>query len=847
VADPDLSEQTLAGPGETVRARRVWWRVAARRGEADITRFDLQPDDLCGDGRTLLTPFDRIERLETDGRLARVSRRRGIHRLAAMVAESRPFELPATAAAAPVRLLPFQIEPLLTVRRGLAARVLIADHVGLGKTIQAALIARDLVASLGHAAILILTPAGLRDQWRTELHDRAGLTACCVDHDVLRARAITLPPHVNPWLVNPGRAAPIVIASIDFVKQPDVLHGLTPLTWDLLIVDEAHTLTLGSDRLAAADALARRSDRLVLLTATPHDGREDSFRALCELGRVSASDVLATFRRTRAMSGATHRRVTRRLVVRPTDAERRVHALLERYARRVWSARSTADRRRGAGSAARLAMTVLFKRAASSATSLAQSLERRRALLFTQDEVMDHRDPVQTLLPLARESEAAAGEDEDDEAPGRLLAAPGLAPERERTWLNLLVHAAQAAARGESKVRALVRLIRRVREPIIVFTEYRDTLARLEGVIGRVADTVTIHGGRSDETRREALRAFDSGAARVLLATDAASVGLNLHSRCRLVVHVELPWSPTRIEQRIGRVDRLGQTRTVHSLHLVADAAVEASIEARLIERAQRIRDALDGVRDNDGDPTEWLDAALHARPVSEARTSPVERRSDGSGEPARRPTGVIWPQLREEAEHVVRSLEQLRRLGERCGRGSPPRRRRGRRRPFVVRLRRASRRHDTLPRGSILVYRTRITRTDGASLEQTLTVVHVDAGAGGAQPSSPSNAARRVVDDVLGRHVDARCVELSTVVERTEALVRVRHREAIARAHARPAQVQLPLFAELISPRLETDEGLASTAPHPNALLPPGTERAASGERGIVGIARLAAVLLVD
>jgi superfamily II DNA or RNA helicase len=834
-----MSEQTLAGPGDLVRARRAWWRVAARRGEADVIRFDLQPEDLGRAGRTLLTPFDRIERLETDGRLARVSRRRGIHRLAAMVAESRPFELPATAAAAPVRLLPFQIEPLLTLRRGLAARVLIADHVGLGKTIQAALIARDLVASLGHAAILILTPAGLRDQWRRELHDRAGLTACCVDHDVLRSRAMTLPPHVNPWLLdsgllNSGCVATIVIASIDFVKQLDVLHGLTPLAWDLLIVDEAHTLTLGSDRLAAADALARRSDRLVLLTATPHDGREDSFRALCELGKVSASDVLATFRRTHAMSGATHRRVTRRLVVRPTDAERHVHALLERYARRVWSARSTPDRQRGARSAARLAMTVLFKRAASSATSLAQSLERRRALLFAQAEVMDHRDPVQTPLPLPRETDAAADEDEDDAAPGSLLAAPGLEPGRERTWLNLLVHAAQAAARNESKVRALVRLIRRVREPVIVFTEYRDTLARLEGVIRRVADTVTIHGGRSDEARRDALRAFDAGAARVLLATDAASVGLNLQSRCRLVVHVELPWSPTRIEQRIGRVDRLGQTRTVHSLHLVADAAVEASIEMRLVDRAQRIRDALEGLGDDgrECDPTEWLDAALHARPVPDARTSLVEQRDDGGPEPVRRQTSVIWPRLREEAEHVVRSLEQLRRLGERCGRGSRPRRRRGRRRPFVVRLRRASRRHDPLPRGPILVYRTRITRTDGATLEHTLTVVHVDAGAGRAQPSVPSNAARRIVDDVLGRHVDARCVELSAAVERIEALVRVRHREAIARAYARPAQVQLPLFAELISPRLETDEGIAAPA---------------NGERKIVGIARLAAVLLVD
>ena len=276
------------------------------------------------------------------------------------------------------------------------------------------------------------------------------------------------------------------------------------------------------------------------------------------------------------MAGA--RRV-KLLAVAPSEAERRMHRLLERYTRAVWRAT-------GGRSGARLAMIVLRKRALSSAGSLAASIERRRRLL--DGETTD--DARQLRLPLDADGEA----DADDEAPDAVLAAPGLADRaRERRWLGALADTAAAAAGDERKIAALVRLIRRAREPAIVFTEYRDTLERVAGAIARLAPVARLHGALTRAERAEALSRFDAGGARVLVATDAAGEGLNLQARCRWVIDFELPWTPARLEQRVGRVDRLGQTRRVHALHLVARDTAEALVVSRLVARASRARRAL--------------------------------------------------------------------------------------------------------------------------------------------------------------------------------------------------------------------------------------------------------------
>jgi superfamily II DNA/RNA helicase len=152
-----------------------------------------------------------------------------------------------------------------------------------------------------------------------------------------------------------------------------------------------------------------------------------------------------------------------------------------------------------------------------------------------------------------------------------------------------VLDAATSAASDEPKIAALRRLLRRTGEPVIVFTEYRDTLNILEYALGDLRQIVTLHGGKTPQERREAVDAFTRGSAGLLLATDAGAEGLNLHERCRLVVNLELPWSPIRLEQRIGRVDRLGQARAVHAINLLAGNTAEASVLARLATRMDRI------------------------------------------------------------------------------------------------------------------------------------------------------------------------------------------------------------------------------------------------------------------
>ena len=175
-----------------------------------------------------------------------------------------------------------------------------------------------------------------------------------------------------------------------------------------------------------------------------------------------------------------------------------------------------------------------------------------------------------------------------------MLAAPGLADRaRERRWLGALADAAAAAAGDERKIAALVRLIRRAREPAIVFTEYRDTLERVAEAIARLAPVARLHGGAHAPGARRGARALRRRRARVLVATDAAGEGLNLQARCRWVIDFELPWTPARLEQRVGRVDRIGQTRRVHALHLVARDTAEALVVSRLVARAGRARRAL--------------------------------------------------------------------------------------------------------------------------------------------------------------------------------------------------------------------------------------------------------------
>jgi superfamily II DNA or RNA helicase len=567
--------------GTRLAARgHAWILDGVERGE-DCAALHLARETAPGTKLTLLSPFDRFAQLPNRERTTVVPARRWLEDVKRLAATCDPAGSLKALAGARIDLLPHQLEPALAVFSRGVTRILIADGVGLGKTIQAGLIAAEHARRAPSTRTLILVPAGLRDQWKRELERLFALDCVAADAAWLKAVAADRPSGSNPWAL-----AGTYLASIDFIKQPEALRPLEDVRWDLVVLDEAHAASAGSDRRVAAHAVACRSRLVVLLTATPRTDDPAEHEALCEIGRLDPREgpVLLFRRSQRDIGGRADRRSTL-LCVRPSDAELRMHQLLEDYTRRVW--RESALR---GDELATLAAIVLRKRALSSAASLVASVRRRLDLLVTPA-----APPTEQLrLPMWEE------EPLDDGEPDGALAAPGLTNAAlERRWLAVIAEAAQRASIGESKIRFIRRMLRRIREPVIIFTEYRDTLIRLKQALSDTWHAVLLlHGGMRPVDRGRAQREFNtipadcrSGAhAPVLIATDAAAEGLNLHLRCRTVIHYELPWSTARLEQRAGRVDRLGQRHRVHEAGLVAATTAERVVLGPLMRRVARTR-----------------------------------------------------------------------------------------------------------------------------------------------------------------------------------------------------------------------------------------------------------------
>ena len=599
--------------GDSVRIRRQRWRVVALRAHDRCTVVTLTGIGTRNAGveRRVLTPFDSVESAERPDRLRVVRMRRWRRLCRALVAEHGPASMLRTALRARIDLLPYQLEPALAVIRGLGSRVLIADEVGLGKTIQAGLIVSELVARGAAERVLVLAPAGLREQWAGELRDRFGVDATVVDMRQARRRASELPVGVNPW-----STVPIAIASVDYVKRPEVLPAALTCRWDVVIVDEAHGIAPHTGRLDAVAALCALAPHVVLLTATPHSGDEEAFVSLCGLGR-HAGDRLLAFRRSRHDAAVGSRRRIHRLQVRSSGDERRMHAILARFTHAVRAERGDRDRD------VWLALTILHKRALSSAYALEQSVLRRLAILAPRQ-----KDGQQLVLPLDEGGEL----DSSDEAPAWMVPVLHDAA-REHQLLLAIASAAAVAARRETKVWVISRLLARLLgrdERAIVFTEYRDTLVHLRDSLPFAC--AVLHGGLTRDERRLALEQFASGRHPILLATDAAGEGLNLHHHCRVVINLELPWNPTRLEQRAGRVDRIGQRRTVHAFHLIASDTAEVRILERLkwrIARARHAIDAADPLGSSPGDEEDVVSRLVIAgEPVASVSSAPAAKPS---------------------------------------------------------------------------------------------------------------------------------------------------------------------------------------------------------------------------
>jgi superfamily II DNA or RNA helicase len=778
-------------PGDLVRVRRARWRVVDTRPYDACQIITLSSADPASAGveRRVIDPFDAVERIARPVGVRLVHSRRWRRACRELLAANAPPGALRSARHARMDLLPHQLAPALAILRGLGSRVLLADDVGLGKTVQAGLVAAELRARGWADRILILTPAGLREQWAAELAQRLAIGATIVDTVEIRRRVATLPVGVNPWTT-----IPIAISSVDYVKRPEVAPAISAARWDIVIIDEAHGVAGDSDRYHAATMLASGASYVLLLTATPHSGDRRGFAALSAIG-AQGGDPLLVFRRTRHDVRPGTARHVHRLHVRPSAAEARMHALLADFTRAV---------RKEHGDHAALALSVLHKRALSSARSLEQSVERRlAALAVTRTTPMDPLNPVhddadalQLALPLDDES----GELTPGDRPPAWGSDLGLADaSRERQLLDSLRDAARAASVDETKVRVLARLLRRIDESAVVFTEYRDTLFHLRNILRR--PVVLLHGGLSREERAAALTLFSTGQCPILLATDAAGEGVNLHHSCRLVINLELPWNPMRLEQRIGRVDRIGQRRTVHAVHLIAGDTGEARILERLMARIARARADIDAP-----DPIGCEEERAVAKLVIDGAGEGAEPPDPDASRP---PAGCVFPRLEREAIAEAARLTDARAL---TGSGDV--------RVDVDRtwLARARHRRIRVRLGGRVVLLLQATGEDGDGrvVESTLVPLAVSMASAGRITGGArdlSSLLRRLEED-LARHVDPAVAGWRGEAARTAAAfasTRLQRERAIASAvdaHT-PGAVQPGLFDR----RVETALAAAAAA----------------------------------
>lgn len=611
-------------PGTLVKARGERWHVRDARHLVHLACVVLDAAEATNPQQsiTLLLPFDElVPAAEGPPRPRR--RQLALRQTLQALSEARPEGRLWTARNARLDLLPWQLAPALAVLQG-ATRVLLADAVGLGKTIQAGLILAELRARGLVERALILSPAALRRDWAAELGTRFGLPVAVLDLPAMLELERTRGVGMNPW-----SSAPVIVSSVDLVKRADVLLAVERAPLDLLVVDEVHHATPGTDRFAAVSRLARQVPWVVLASATPHSGDPAAYRALTALGAVGAlpGDRLRVFRRSHSDVRFAVVRRTRILKVRSSAEEQRLLDGVLAYAREL--CRPPA----GGTEGMRLLAGVLARRATSSPYAIQRTLRRRLDGLSSGTP-----PPAPASLPLP-------WEELDEDAGESWPSVTGFADaSAERECLRDLVRLAEAAGPEWSKGRRLLRLVRAAGEPIIVFTEFRDSLEACRVVLEPWTPLVCLHGGIDAPERRARVEMFIDGRARVLLATDVAGEGLNLQGPSRLVVTLEWPWNPLRLEQRVGRVHRLGQTRAVHAIYLTAAQSYEDTVVARALERAGRAAADLSSA----AGPVE-ASVAADVLGLGAATSAP-----DPAGSPPPRPDAPAW----DEASR----LDQLRR-----------------------------------------------------------------------------------------------------------------------------------------------------------------------------------------
>lgn len=515
----------------------------------------------------------------------------------------------------------------------LPLRYVLADDPGAGKTIMTGLFIKEMIARGSLRRCMIVAPGSLVEQWQDEMLQKFRLHFEILTNDRIESAATG----------NIFNEADLCICRLDKLARSDAIQEkLRASEWDLIVCDEAHKMSAtiwGGEvkytrRFLLGRLLSNITKNFLLLTATPHNGKEEDFHLFLSLIDPDRFEGTHAKSQHAADVGDVMRRLVKEQLLKfdgtplfperiaytvnydLSEPEARLYAAVTDYVQGEFNRADNLNNERK--NTVGFALTILQRRLASSPEAIYQSLRRRR-------ERLERRLAEERLGRRAAEAAEADGlgdYDDDDLPPGereeaeerivdRATAAATIAElEAEIKTLGRLEQmASQVRASGvDRKWEELSRLLQDDekmfgedgrREKLIIFTEHKDTLNYLAGkirsLLGSEGAVITIHGGMLREERRKAEQLFKQDAlVRVLVATDAAGEGINLQ-RAHLMINYDLPWNPNRLEQRFGRIHRIGQTEVCHLWNLVASETREGFVFQRLFAKLEEERQALGG------------------------------------------------------------------------------------------------------------------------------------------------------------------------------------------------------------------------------------------------------------
>lgn len=519
-------------------------------------------------------------------------------------------------------------------------RFVLADDPGAGKTIMAGLLIRELLMRADAARVLIVSPGSLVEQWQDELFEKFGLSFTLFTRELVDQSRTG----------NPFDDHDLLVARLDQLSRSEELQEKLKLCrFDLVVVDEAHKLSATwfgtkineTKRFKLGQLLGSISRHFLLMTATPHNGKEEDFQLFLSLldsdrfygkfrdgaHKVDVSDLMRRMVKEDLLKFDGTRLFPERIAYtanyKLSEAEAELYNLVTAYVKEEMNRADALDgKRKGTVG---FALTALQRRLASSPEAIYQSLKRRREKLkrrIEEEKIKQRGGKISASEIFADQAPENIWESDEDMAPedfetfeeevvDQATAAQTIAElEAEVFTLEHLEKKAKALRDGGQdrkweELREILQNTPEMRGPdglqrkLIIFTEHRDTLNyladRIRGLLGKHEAVNMIHGGVHREDRRKVQELFRNDKdTRVLLATDAAGEGVNLQN-ANLMVNYDLPWNPNRLEQRFGRIHRIGQTQVCHLWNMVANETREGDVFQKLFEKIEIERKALGG------------------------------------------------------------------------------------------------------------------------------------------------------------------------------------------------------------------------------------------------------------